>query len=124
MRKSNGKVSDLKVERRQRRKLSIRSKIVGTKDMPRVCVSKGNKNIYAQIINDSDGVTLFSARTFGKGKIGDGSNVESGKLIGKELAGMLKDANIESVVFDRSGFKYCGVVAAVADSIRENGIRL
>ena len=86
--------------------------------MPRVCVSKGNKNIYATI-NDSDGVTLFSARTFGKGKIGDGSNVESGKLIGKELAGLLKNANIESVVFDRSGFKYCGVVAAVADSIRE-----
>lgn len=124
MRKTNGKVANLKVERRQRRKLSIRAKISGTDLRPRVCVSKGNKNLYVQVINDVEGKTLFSAKTFGKDKVGAGSNVEAGKLIGKELASKLQEAKISTVVFDRSGYKYCGVVAAVADSIRENGISL
>ena len=124
MRKTNGKVASSKVERRQRRKLSIRAKISGTDLKPRVCVSKGNKNLYVQVINDVEGKTLFSARTFGKDKVSTGSNVEAGKLIGKNLASKLKEAKISAVVFDRSGYKYCGVVSAVADSIRESGISL
>ena len=124
MRKNNGKISNLKVERRQRRKMSIRSKITGTTTRPRLCVSKGNKNLYVQVIDDSTGRTIAAAQTFGKNKIGNGSNVESAKLVGKDLAQKLTGIKIDNVVFDRSGYKYCGVIAAVADSIRESGINL
>ena len=124
MRKTIGKINKLKVERKERRKLSIRKKIVGTAERPRLNVFKGNKNLYIQVIDDSRSYTLVSCQTFGKNKIGTGANVESAKLLGSELAKKLGSSNVKNVVFDRGGQKYCGVIASLADSLRENGISL
>ncbi len=124
MRKSLGKVLKQKIARRDRRKLSIRKKVIGTIERPRVSVSKGNKNLYVQVIDDSESKTILSSQTFGKNRVGSGANVESGKLLGKIISDKLKSKEINNVVFDRNGLKYCGVVAAVAQSMRDNGISL
>ena len=125
MRKQIGKIRSAEEARRERRRLKIRKTVIGTEVRPRVCVSKSNKNIFVQVINDSNGKTLFSVQTFGKNGVkGAKANVEGGKLVGANVAEGLKSKNIESVVFDRSGHKYAGVIAAVADGIRENGIRV
>ena len=124
MRKILKKTPSAKIARTYRRKLAIRKKISGTAERPRVSIAKGNKNIYVQVIDDTSGVTLVSCQTFGKNKIGEGANVESGKLVGVSLADKLKSKNLSTVVFDRNGLKYCGVVEAVAQSMRDNGITL
>ena len=124
MRKVIGKISKDKVARLERRKLSIRKKVIGTTERPRVSVSKSNKNIYVQVIDDSCSKTLASSQTFGKSKIGNNANIDSAKMIGVSLASKLKDKNISAVVYDRNGMQYCGVVAAIANSLRENGINL
>ena len=96
-------------------------KIVGTHDIPRVCIFKSNTNIYAQIINDEEGITLVSASSLElKGK--NGSNVEAAKLVGESLAKKAKKAGISKVVFDRGGYLYHGRVKALADSARDGGL--
>ncbi len=102
-----------------KRKLRTRGKIFGRADKPRVSVFKSNK--YAQAINDELGVTLASVD--GK-KLGLGNNKENAKQIANEFATSLKKAKITEVVFDRNGYLYHGVVAAFADTLRENGIKL
>ena len=124
MRKKINKITSDKLARTFRRKLSIRKKITGTVDRPRVSVSKGNKNLYVQVIDDSSGKTLYSCQTFGKSKVGEGSDVKSAKLVGQDIAVKLKAGKLDNVVFDRNGLKYCGIVEAIATSMRENGIRL
>ena len=124
MRKLSKKIPNEKQSRVLRRRLSIRKKIIGTVERPRVSVSKGNKNIYVQVIDDTNSVTLTSCQTFGKNKVGNGANVTSGKELGLSLADKLKKLNVTSVVYDRSGLQYCGVVASIANSLRENGINL
>lgn len=124
MRKIIKKIKNENLARSFRRKLSIRKKISGTSDRPRVNISKGNKNLYVQVIDDSKGFTLASSQTFGKAKVGTGANVESAKVLGADLASKLKSKNLLNVVFDRNGLKYCGVVEAVAQSMRDNGISL
>ncbi len=124
MRKLQGKIKNDKLSRTYRRKLSIRKKISGTAIVPRLSISKGIKNIYVQVIDDTSGVTIASSRTFGKAPVGERSNVASGKLIGKDLSEKLKSKNIANVVFDRNGLKYCGVVASIATALRESGIKL
>jgi len=124
MRKPNGKIKNASAERRLRRKLSIRKQIVGSTERPRVCVSKSNKNIFVQVIDDSASKTLFSVQTFGKNAVDAKANKDGAKAVGAKVAEQLKGKSIERVVFDRSGYKYHGVVAALADSIRENGIQV
>jgi len=125
MRKQIGKIKNAVEARRQRRRLKIRKTVIGTELRPRVCVTKSNKNIFVQVIDDSNSKTLFSVQTFGKNAVkGAVANVEGGKLVGSNVAETLKSKNINAVVFDRSGNRYAGMVAAVADGIRENGIQV
>lgn len=124
MRKPNGKVKNASLGRRLRRKLSIRKQIVGTADRPRVCITKSNKNLFVQVIDDAQSKTLFSVQTFGKNAVEAKATKEGAKAVGAKVAEQLKGNSIAKVVFDRSGYKYHGVVAALADSIRENGIQV
>lgn len=124
MRKPNGKIKSPSLLKRQRRKLAIRKIVVGSAERPRVCVTKTNKNIFVQVINDAESKTLFSVQTFGKNAVANSANKESAKTVGAKVAEGLKGQKIERVVFDRSGYKYHGVIAALADAIRENGIQV
>ena len=109
--------NDVRVERHKR----VRTKVFGTHDVPRVCVFKSNTNIYAQIINDEEGITLISASSLeNKGK--NGSNVEAAKLVGESLAKKATKAGIKKVVFDRGGYLYHGRVKALADALRDGGL--
>ena len=110
-----------KNEMRKERHERVRAKIVGTKDVPRVCVFRSNTNIYAQIINDEEGKTLVSASSL-ENKGTNGSNIEAAKLVGASLAKKAKDAGITKVVFDRGGYLYHGPVKALADALRDNGL--
>ncbi len=109
--------NDVRRERHER----VRTKIVGTDLVPRVCVFRSNTNIYAQIINDKEGITLVSASSL-ENKGNKGSNVEAAKLVGENLAKKAKDAGIKKVVFDRGGYLYHGRVKALADALRDGGL--
>ena len=125
MRKPIGKLKNAKMARKLRRKLSIRKRVIGTADRPRVCVTKSNKNIRVQVINDSKDQVLFSVQTFGKNAVASAkANKEGAKLVGIEVAAKLKEKNIDVVVFDRNGNTYAALIGSLADSIRENGIKL
>ena len=124
MRKVRGKVKIDSLARRQRRKLSIRKIVVGTTERPRICVNRTNKHLTVQVIDDNAQQTLLSVQTFGKTAIKGGSNKEGAKAVGAAVAEALKGKNIASAVFDRSGYKYHGVIATLADSVRENGIKI
>ncbi len=123
MRKQQGKIKSESAAKRYRRKLKIRSTLSGTKEVPRLCPNKTNKHILIQAIDDETGVTLFTCKTFGKGAEFSGPKREKAKSLGAQVATMLKEKNIDRVVFDRNGYKYTGVLTTLADSIRENGIK-
>ena len=106
---------------RIKRKRRIRGKVSGTSDKPRISVFKSNRHLYAQAIDDVNGVTLCAVD--GK-KLALKANKESAKEIGATFAKILKDNNIEAVVLDRNGYKYNGVIVAFADALRDNGIKL
>lgn len=99
----------------------IRNKISGTAECPRLAVYKSGKHIYAQIIDDTKGVTLVSASSVAlkSEKIAD---TEVAQKVGQELAKAAKKVKIEDVVFDRGGFVYHGKIAALADAAREGGL--
>lgn len=96
----------------------IRKQIIGTKDIPRLNVYRSNKNIYAQIIDDENGVTLASASSMEM----KGNNTEIAAKVGAVIAKEAKKAKITKVVFDRGGYLYHGRVKALADAARENGL--
>lgn len=106
---------------RAQRKARVRGKISGTEALPRLSVFKSNKHFYAQAIDDVAGLTLASVD--GK-KLGLKANQEDVKKVAVVMADALKAKNIETVVFDRNGYLYHGVVAAFADALREAGIKL
>jgi large subunit ribosomal protein L18 len=110
-----------KIKTRFKRKLKIRSKISGTAMMPRVSVFKSNRFFYAQAIDDVNGATLAS---FDGSKDNIRSNKEGAKKAAEAFAAALKDKKIESVVFDRNGYLYHGVVAAFAEELRNQSIKL
>jgi large subunit ribosomal protein L18 len=124
MRKSLKKIKNASKAREQRRKLSIRKSIVGTTDRPRICAQKTNSNLFVQVVDDSESKTLFSVQTFGKNAVGKTANAESAKVVGEAVAKKLAENNIKNAVFDRNGKKYTGVIATLADSIREAGIKI
>ena len=114
-----------KLERRTRIKLRIRKKINGTADIPRLAVYRSNKQIYVQVVDDLNKITLLSASSKEKevaGKTGI-KKIEQAKLVGKLLATKCKEKGIETVVFDRSGYKYHGRVKSLADAAREGGLK-
>lgn len=124
IRKPNGKVKKASEGRRLRRKLSIRKTVSGTAERPRLSVIRSNKHLSIQVIDDVANATLFSVQTYGKNAIAAKNNVEGAKVVGSKLAEALKAKNISTAVFDRNGLKYHGVVAAVVESARENGIQI
>ena len=103
----------------------VRKKISGTPEMPRLCVYRSNKSIYAQVIDDTKGVTLVSASTLDpqlKGQLEEVDKKGAAKLVGKLIAERAVQAGIKTVVFDRGGYVYTGRVASVADGAREAGL--
>ncbi len=125
MRKTYKKISDKSDLQRYRRRLVIRKTISGTTDRPRICPVKSNKHLSVQLIDDTKSVTIVAVNTFGKnGLAGARNNKEGAKAVGKKLAEVMKSKNITSAVFDRAGYKYTGVIAALVDSVRENGIQV
>ena len=101
----------------------VRGKISGTAERPRLCVFRSENNIYAQIIDDVNGVTLVAANTLEKGFEGATGNAEAAKKVGLILAERAKAKGIEQVVFDRGGYIFHGRVAALAEGARENGLK-
>lgn len=124
MRKQLGKIRKESEARRYRRKLSLRKKVNGTADRPRLVVTRSNKHLAVQVIDDNASKTLLSVQTYGKNAVKAGNNVDGAKVVGATLAEKLKSAKIDNAVFDRNGYKYHGVVAAVVEAARENGIQI
>ncbi len=112
-----------KIARRAKIKRRIRKKITGTSEMPRLSVFRSNKQIYAQIIDDSTGKTLVSASSFNN-KAAKGTKIEQAAVVGKEVAEKAVKAGIDKAVFDRNGYLYHGRVKSLADSAREGGLKL
>ncbi len=108
---------------RLKRHIRVRGKISGTPECPRLNVFRSNANIYAQIIDDVNGVTLVSANTLEKDFEGTTGNVDAAKKVGAVLAERAKAKGIEQVVFDRGGYVYHGRVAALAEGAREAGLK-
>lgn len=124
MRKNIAKIKNETKAKEYRRKLSIRKKVIGSAEKPRLAVTKSNKHLRVQIIDDVKSATLFSVQTYGKTKVANSCNAEGAKKVGAEVAATLKKNNLSKAVFDRSGKQYTGVIKALADSIRENGIQI
>ena len=108
---------------RQRRHMRVRRKISGTTEIPRLCVCKTNKNIIAQIIDDSKGETLVYVSTLDKDIKTKKANKEAAAEVGKAIAKKAADKKITNVVFDRGGFIYHGVVKELAEAAREAGLK-
>ena len=108
-----------KKDSRKRVRYSIRKKVSGTFERPRLAVFRSNKDIYAQLIDDVAGNTLASASS----KEAKGSKTEQATVVGKLIADNAKKAGFENVVFDRGGFLYHGRVKALADSARAAGLK-
>jgi len=109
---------------RQRRQLRVRKKVQGTAIRPRLNIFRSEKHMYAQLINDTDAVTIVSASTVDKelADVTNGGNIEAAKRVGELIAKRAIDKGITQVVFDRGGFLYHGRVKALADAAREAGL--
>ena len=115
---------DNKRQRLQTRKKRVRAKISGTPQRPRLSVYKSNKNIYAQVIDDVNGVTLASANSLQKEvSESEHANIETAKKVGEAVGKRAVEAGIEEVVFDRNGYLYHGIVKALAEAAREAGLK-
>ena len=108
---------------RLKRHVRVRGKVSGTPECPRLNVVRSNANIYAQVIDDVNGVTLVSANTLEKEFEGATGNCEAAKKVGLAVAERAKAKGIETVVFDRGGYVYHGRVAALAEGAREGGLQ-
>ncbi len=102
-----------------RRHFRLRKKVVGTPERPRLVVTRSSRHLFAQLVDDSKGVTLTSVSTY---KLADGDKSAQAKQIGTQLAEAAKAAGVTAVVFDRGGNKYTGRIAAFADAAREAGL--
>ncbi|AGK51908.1 50S ribosomal protein L18 [Bacillus sp. 1NLA3E] len=108
---------------RRKRHARVRAKLSGTPARPRLNVFRSNKHIYAQLIDDVNGVTLASASTLDKDfGLESTGNLEAAQKIGELVAKRAVEKGISSVVFDRGGYLYHGRVQALADAARENGL--
>ena len=110
-------------EHRLRRHRRVRKKVRGTASKPRLAVFRSNKHIYAQVIDDVAGKTLASASTMeADRRTNPTATVDAAKAIGKLVGERAKAAGVDTVVFDRGGFRYHGRIAGVADGAREAGL--
>lgn len=116
------KKPDTNKQRLQRHK-RVRNKITGTPERPRLNVFRSETHIYAQVIDDTKGVTLCAYSSLDKGFEGKGSDVEAAKKVGLELANRAKAKGIDTVVFDRGGYLFHGRVKALAEGAREGGLQ-
>jgi large subunit ribosomal protein L18 len=113
-----------RIKRYTRRKRGVRKNVFGAPAMPRLTVTRTGKNIYAQLIDDTSGRTLCSASTIEKdGKVEAGSNCAAAKTIGTRIAEKAKGAGINTIVFDRNGYRFHGRVKALAEGAREGGLK-
>lgn len=103
--------------KRLHRKIRIRARISGTKDRPRLAVFRSNKALYVQVIDDKAESTMFESHIAGK-------TIAKAKELGTLVAATAKKKNIKAVVFDRGGYRYHGAVKALAEAVREGGIRV
>ena len=116
----------IKTTRRVRRKRGIRKRLFGTLQRPRLSVFRSSKHIYAQIIDDESGATICSASSRAKelrGAISSGCNKSAAKEVGAALADRAKAKNVETVCFDRNGFRYHGRLRELAEAAREGGLK-
>jgi large subunit ribosomal protein L18 len=108
---------------RKKRHARIRAKISGTPERPRLNVFRSNQHIYAQLIDDTKGVTIVSASTLDKEfNLESTKNIEAAKKVGELIAKRAVEKGYKSVVFDRGGYLYHGRVKALAEAARENGL--
>jgi large subunit ribosomal protein L18 len=114
----------LKKKRFSRRRKKIKNKVRRNSSLLRLCISRSNKNFYAQIIDDSKGHTLVAMSTLSKDfpETKNCGNLEAAKSLGKFIAEQAIASGIKQVVFDRNGYLYHGKIKAFADSARENGL--
>lgn len=116
-----------KAERLTRRRLRIRKRVIGTAERPRLTVYKSLKHLYAQLVDDGAGQTVLAVTTNTKQQKADGkksfANIAHAKVLGARIAEKAKEAGITTVVFDRNGFPYHGVVKAIAEAAREGGLK-
>lgn len=125
MRKPQSKIKNENLARRLRRKLTTRKTLIGTATKPRACVTKTNKHLRVQLIDDTTGRTLLTTQSYGKNAVsGSGKSKEGAKVLGAAMAENMKGQNITTAVFDRSGHTFGGVLASLANSLRENGISI
>lgn len=117
----NSKVLNKKTNLKLKNKKSIRSKLFGTVARPRISIFRSNKHIFVQAIDDANSVTLASLHTK---KLGLKSNKDGATKLGEEFSKTLAKAKIDNVIYDRNGYIYHGVVAAFADALRANNIKL
>jgi large subunit ribosomal protein L18 len=113
-------------QRRMRIRQRYRHTVRGTGDRPRLAIFRSLRHVYAQVIDDEQGVTVVSASTQDTdlaGKVKHGGNREAAKLVGTAIAERAKKQGVETVVFDRGGFNYHGVVRAIAEAAREAGLK-
>ena len=113
-----------KTRKRLKRKASIRKKISGTQERPRLTIYKSNRHTYVQAIDDVAGATLAAASNLEKDHRDIGNKVAPLEKLGALIAERLKARNISAVVFDRNGYRYHGKVKAIADGARKAGISL
>lgn len=108
---------------RERRHKRVRTKISGTAECPRLCVFRSNKNITVQVIDDTKGITLAAASTLDKEVKTKKSNKEAAREVGTLIAKRAMEKNIETVVYDRGGYIYHGIVKELAEAAREAGLK-
>ncbi len=115
------------LDRREKKKVTIRKKIFGTPEKPRLTVFRSNTQIYAQIVDDTKGSTIVAASTKSKDVVEEvkkaKGKVAQSKFVGTLIGKLALEKGISAVVFDRSGYKYHGRVKAVADGARESGLK-
>ncbi len=114
-------MGQIKISKRKRIQFRIRSKVKGTSARPRLSVYRSNKEIYCQLIDDVEGVTLAAATSTEVESTGTKS--ERAKSVGKKIAEKALAENISSIVFDRGGYLYHGRIKALADGAREGGLQ-
>lgn len=110
---------------RERRKVRVRKKVVGSTGRPRLCVYKSNKHMYAQVIDDGAGATVAAASTLSaeiREETSSLNKTDAAKKVGELVAKRCLDKDIKQVVFDRNGFLYKGRVSAVAEGARKSGL--
>ena len=115
----------IKIKRikRQFRARRVRAKISGSAERPRLCVFRSNQHIYAQLINDAKGVTVASASDLDLPKTDKKTRTDLAKMVGQALAKKSEELKINKAIFDKGAYKYHGIVKALADGVREGGLK-